>query len=119
MPTSCAASWTGSPDFDHKVHLVLDGHSGHHSRRVRAWLADHPDRIELHFLLSYSPELNPRRTDQRRPQTEPSDAQPGPRPGPTRRRDSKGSSTAANASHTSSAATSAAHTSATSPNRTA
>lgn len=45
--------------FTHKVHLVLDGHSAHRSRKVRAWLADHPDRIELHFLPSYSPELNP------------------------------------------------------------
>ncbi|GAA1301410.1 hypothetical protein GCM10009579_82940 [Streptomyces javensis] len=45
--------------FDRKVHLILDGHSRHHSRKVRAWLADHPDRIELHFLPSYSPELNP------------------------------------------------------------
>ncbi|MFE5163173.1 IS630 family transposase [Streptomyces sp. NPDC056697] len=45
--------------FDHKVHLVLDGHSAHRCRKVRAWLADHPDRIELHFLPSYSPELNP------------------------------------------------------------
>ncbi|KPI00649.1 Winged helix-turn helix domain containing protein [Actinobacteria bacterium OK074] len=45
--------------FEHKVHLVLDGHSAHRSRKVRAWLAAHPDRIELHFLPSYSPELNP------------------------------------------------------------
>ncbi|ANZ21763.1 transposase [Streptomyces noursei ATCC 11455] len=45
--------------FDHKVHLVVDGHSAHRSRQVRAWLADHPDRIELHFLPPYSPELNP------------------------------------------------------------
>jgi transposase len=45
--------------FDRKVHLVVDGHSAHHSRKVRAWPADHPDRIELHFLPSYSPELNP------------------------------------------------------------
>ncbi|MEU2113908.1 IS630 family transposase [Streptomyces sp. NPDC019507] len=45
--------------FDHKVHLVVDGHSAHRSRKVRAWLADHPDRIELHCLPAYSPELNP------------------------------------------------------------
>ncbi|WP_444875623.1 IS630 family transposase [Streptomyces scabiei] len=45
--------------FDRKVHLVLDRHSTHRSRKVRAWLANHPDRIELHFLPSYSPELNP------------------------------------------------------------
>ncbi|KFF96862.1 transposase, partial [Streptomyces scabiei] len=42
-----------------KVHLVVDGHSAHRSAKVRTWLADHPDRIELHFLPSYSPELNP------------------------------------------------------------
>jgi transposase len=38
---------------------VVDGHSAHRSRAVRTWLADHADRIELHFLPSYSPELNP------------------------------------------------------------
>jgi transposase len=37
----------------------LDRLAGHFDRKVRAWLADHPDRIELHFLPSYSPELNP------------------------------------------------------------
>ncbi|WP_405763512.1 MULTISPECIES: transposase [unclassified Streptomyces] len=26
---------------------------------MRAWLADHANEIELHFLPSYSPELNP------------------------------------------------------------
>ncbi|WP_420717467.1 transposase [Streptomyces sp. WM6378] len=45
--------------FMHKVSRVLDGHFAHRSRKVRAWLADHPDRIEAHFLTSYSPELNP------------------------------------------------------------
>lgn len=45
--------------FDRKVHLVVDGHSAHRSRAVRAWLADHTDRIELHFLPAYAPELNP------------------------------------------------------------
>ncbi|WP_455431432.1 IS630 family transposase [Streptomyces evansiae] len=45
--------------FDHKVHLVADGHSAHRSRRVRDWLATHPDAVELHFLTPYSPELNP------------------------------------------------------------
>ncbi|MFC5954259.1 IS630 family transposase [Streptomyces pratens] len=29
------------------------------SKTVRAWLADHKDQVELHFLPSYSPELNP------------------------------------------------------------
>ncbi|MFJ9718925.1 IS630 family transposase [Streptomyces sp. NPDC101213] len=45
--------------FDHKVHLVADGHSAHRSRKVRDWLAAHPDDVELHFLPAYSPELNP------------------------------------------------------------
>ncbi|WP_450169261.1 transposase [Streptomyces chengmaiensis] len=35
--------------FDHKVHLVVDGHSAHRSRKVRDWLAAHPDDAELHF----------------------------------------------------------------------
>ncbi|MFB7225161.1 IS630 family transposase [Streptomyces sp. NPDC056227] len=45
--------------FDHKVHLVVDGHSAHRSRKVRDWLAAHPDDVKLHFLPPYSPELNP------------------------------------------------------------
>ncbi|WP_443046635.1 IS630 family transposase [Streptomyces sp. DSM 40750] len=66
--------------FDRKVHLVLDGHSAHRSRKVRAWVADHPDRIELHFLPSYSPELNPDELVNADLKTEPSHAQPGPQP---------------------------------------
>lgn len=45
--------------LDRKVHLVVDGHSAHRSRAVGGWLADHTDRIELHFLPAYAPELNP------------------------------------------------------------
>ncbi|MFD3761219.1 IS630 family transposase [Streptomyces sp. NPDC058622] len=45
--------------FDHKIHLVVDGHSAHRSKTVRAWLAGHTEEIELHFLPRYSPELNP------------------------------------------------------------
>ncbi|MEU9063484.1 IS630 family transposase [Streptomyces sp. NPDC048430] len=44
--------------FDRK-HLIVDRHSAHRSKTVRAWLADHEDEIELHFLPSYSPGLNP------------------------------------------------------------
>lgn len=36
--------------FDRKVHLVADQHSAHRSRKVRVWLADHADQVELHFL---------------------------------------------------------------------
>ncbi|MEW1681778.1 hypothetical protein [Streptomyces sp. NPDC093594] len=28
--------------FDHKVHLVVEGHSAHLSKKVRDWLAAHP-----------------------------------------------------------------------------
>lgn len=45
--------------YDRKVNLIADRHSAHRSKTVRAWLADHQDRIELHFLPSYSPEPNP------------------------------------------------------------
>lgn len=45
--------------FDHKIHLVVDGHSAHRSKTVRTWLAAHAEEIELHFLPPYSPELNP------------------------------------------------------------
>ncbi|MFJ8827797.1 IS630 family transposase [Streptomyces sp. NPDC102467] len=45
--------------FDHEIHLVVDGHSARRSKKVRDWLAAHPDAIELHFLPAYSPELNP------------------------------------------------------------
>jgi transposase len=42
-----------------KVHLIVDGHPVHHARLVSAWVAGHAERIELHFLPGYSPELNP------------------------------------------------------------
>ncbi|MFE4686140.1 IS630 family transposase [Streptomyces sp. NPDC056721] len=45
--------------FDHKVHLVVDGHPAHRSRKVHNWLAAHPGDVELHFLPPYSPDLNP------------------------------------------------------------
>ena len=42
-----------------KVHLVVDGHPVHRAKRVSAWVGRHADRIELHVLPGYSPELNP------------------------------------------------------------
>jgi transposase len=42
-----------------KIHLIVDGHPVHRRVMVREWLADHVDRIEMHFLPGYSPELNP------------------------------------------------------------
>ena len=42
-----------------KVHLIVDGHPVHRAKRVSAWVERHAERIELHFLPGYSPELNP------------------------------------------------------------
>ena len=45
--------------FKHqKIFLVVDGHTAHKTKEVKAWLEDHKDRIELFFLPPYSPELN-------------------------------------------------------------
>jgi transposase len=46
---------------DRKVYLVVDNHSTHHAKKVKAWLArdGRADRLELVFLPAYSPELNP------------------------------------------------------------
>jgi transposase len=46
-------------DADRKVFLVLDNLRVHHSYMVKDWLSEHEDQIELFFLPSYSPELNP------------------------------------------------------------
>jgi transposase len=45
--------------FDRKIHLIADRHPAHRSKAIRAWLADHEDQVEPHFLPSYSPGLNP------------------------------------------------------------
>ena len=44
---------------ERKVHLIVDGHPVHRAKQVSAWVGRHADRIELHFLPGYSPELNP------------------------------------------------------------
>ncbi len=46
-------------DAGKKVFLVLDNLRVHHSKPVKAWVAEHADKIELFYLPSYSPELNP------------------------------------------------------------
>lgn len=58
-------------------------HAAHRSKAVRAWLADHKDESELHFLPSYSP-AQPGRAGQRRPQTQPSPHSQGQEPERTR-----------------------------------
>lgn len=46
-------------DADKKVFLILDNLRVHHSKRVKAWVAERKDQIELFYLPSYSPQLNP------------------------------------------------------------
>jgi transposase len=45
--------------LDRKVHLIVDGHPVHRRVTVRDWLAQRVDRIEMHSLPGYAPELNP------------------------------------------------------------
>ena len=42
-----------------KVILIVDNLRAHHSKKVKAWLSENTDRIEVYYLPSYSPELNP------------------------------------------------------------
>jgi transposase len=46
-------------DVSHKVFLILDNLSVHHCKPVKEWLALHVNKIEVFYLPSYSPELNP------------------------------------------------------------
>jgi transposase len=46
-------------DAGKKVFLILDNLKVHHSKPVKAWVGEHMDKIELFYLPSYSPELNP------------------------------------------------------------
>jgi transposase len=43
----------------HKVFLIMDNLKVHHAHKIRDWLATRQEKIELFFLPSYSPELNP------------------------------------------------------------
>ncbi len=44
---------------DRKVFLILDNLRVHHAKDVKEWLASHHKEIEVFYLPSYSPELNP------------------------------------------------------------
>jgi transposase len=46
-------------DADRKVFLILDNLRVHKAKIVQAWLAEHAAAIEVFYLPSYSPELNP------------------------------------------------------------
>jgi len=42
-----------------KVFLIVDRHPVHRSKKVKQWIEERPDEIQLFFLPGYSPELNP------------------------------------------------------------
>lgn len=42
-----------------KVFLIVDGHPTHKAKKVKAWLGQRKEQIELFLLPPYSPELNP------------------------------------------------------------
>ncbi len=46
-------------DAGKKIFLILDNLPVHHSKPVKAWLAQRTKQIEVFYLPSYSPELNP------------------------------------------------------------
>lgn len=46
-------------DAEKKVFLILDNLRVHHSKVVKTWVAERMDQIELFYLPSYSPQLNP------------------------------------------------------------
>jgi transposase len=46
-------------DTSKKVFLILDNLRVHHSKKVRAWLEKHKDKIEVFYLPPYAPEYNP------------------------------------------------------------
>jgi len=46
-------------DAGRKVFLILDNLKVNHAKVVRAWVEAHRAAIEVFYLPSYSPELNP------------------------------------------------------------
>ena len=46
-------------DTPPKVFLIVDNLAVHRASRVRQWVEDHRDRIELFYLPPYSPQMNP------------------------------------------------------------
>ncbi|MEN6317431.1 MAG: IS630 family transposase [Syntrophaceae bacterium] len=46
-------------DAGRKVFLILDNLRVHHGKNVKQWLGKHKEQIEVFYLPSYSPELNP------------------------------------------------------------
>jgi len=46
-------------DSDKKIYLILDNLKVHHGKVVQVWLEEHKNTIQVFYLPSYSPELNP------------------------------------------------------------
>ena len=44
---------------DKKIYVILDNLRVHHGKMVTKWAIENDDKIELFFIPSYSPELNP------------------------------------------------------------
>ena len=42
-----------------KVFLIVDGHPVHRAKLIQAWREKHQEQLEIFYLPSYSPELNP------------------------------------------------------------
>lgn len=42
-----------------KIFLILDNHRVHHSKKVKAYVERHKDKLELFYLPSYCPDMNP------------------------------------------------------------
>ena len=46
--------------FSHrKIYLIVDNLKVHHANKVREWVAKNQNKIEIFYLPSYSPEMNP------------------------------------------------------------
>ena len=46
-------------EVDRKIFLILDNLPSHHSKYFNSWIANNSKKIEVFYLPSYSPELNP------------------------------------------------------------
>jgi transposase len=46
-------------DSKKKIFVIVDNLRVHHSKKVAAWIAQRPDKIEIFYLPPYSPDLNP------------------------------------------------------------
>ena len=46
-------------DANRKIFLILDNLRVYHSKLVKAWVLEQQEKIELFYLPSYSPQINP------------------------------------------------------------